>query len=151
VKHFVPILDEDVSLDRSDRSIRLLVTGSRTWPWAKVDMVREALDAAVAFLTSGRPAGVPVTLVSGACPRGVDAIAEAYAVRSGWNMERFPADWGQYKRSAGHIRNQAMADAGADICVALVWGEHSPGTRDMIRRARRAGIFTVVHEGGGET
>lgn len=131
-------------------AIRILVTGSRTWPWTKADAVREALDAAVAFLNGGRSEGVPVTLVSGACPRGVDAIAEAYAKRAGWAVERFPADWDQYKRSAGHIRNQVMADTRPDICVALVWGENSPGTRDMIRRAERARIFTVVHEGGAE-
>ena len=44
---------------------------------------------------------------------------------------------------AGHRRNQAMADAGADVCIAF-WRDGSPGTKGMIRIAEGAGIPTQV-------
>jgi YspA, cpYpsA-related SLOG family len=130
--------------------IRLLITGSREWPIARKLEVWIALDDAyrrtmndLGILTFNK---VDVTLVSGACPRGVDAIAEAFAAERGWTVERHPAAWDLHQKAAGFIRNQEMADLGADACAAMPLGR-SPGTRDMIRRAEKAGIPTTVHEG----
>ena len=53
---------------------RLLVTGSRTWH--DVPTVEQAL----AVILDRHPEGV--LLVHGACPRGADAIAAAYAART---------------------------------------------------------------------
>ena len=53
---------------------RLLVTGSRTWD--DVQIVEQAL----AVILDRHPEGV--LLVHGACPRGADAIADAYAART---------------------------------------------------------------------
>lgn len=53
---------------------RLLVTGSRTW-----DDVR-TIEQALAVILDRHPEGV--LLVHGACPRGADAIAAAYAART---------------------------------------------------------------------
>lgn len=119
--------------------IRILVTGSRTW--ADADAIAAGLDDAVHFWGPG-----PVTLVSGACPRGADRLAEQHAKMRGWTVERHPANWDLHRKAAGFIRNQAMADLGATALVAFSIG-NSPGTRDMIRRAEKAGIPTVVHEG----
>jgi hypothetical protein len=52
---------------------RLLVTGSRTWH----DI--PAIERALAVILDRHPEGV--LLVHGACPRGADAIAAAYAAR----------------------------------------------------------------------
>lgn len=46
------------------------------------------------------------------------------------------------------IRNQEMADRGADLCLAFP-GPESVGTWDMIRKARAAGIPVHIHEPGG--
>ena len=53
---------------------RLLVTGSRTWD--DVGTIEQAL----AVILDRHPEGV--LLVHGACPRGADAIAAAYAART---------------------------------------------------------------------
>jgi hypothetical protein len=53
---------------------RLLVTGSRTWHDARV------IEQALAVIMDRHPEGV--LLVHGACPRGADAIAAAYADRN---------------------------------------------------------------------
>lgn len=130
--------------------IRLLVTGSREWPIERKREVWIALDDAYRRAMNDRSIltldKVDVTLVSGACPRGVDAIAEDFAIQRDWTVERHPAAWDLHQKAAGFIRNQEMADLGADACVAMPLGR-SPGTRDMIRRALKAGIPTTVHEG----
>ena len=53
---------------------RLLVTGSRTWH----DIA--AIEQTLAVILDRHPEGV--LLVHGACPRGADAIAAAYAART---------------------------------------------------------------------
>ena len=86
-----------------------------------------------------------VTIVHGACPTGVDAMAQRYAVQSGFKVERFPADWTKHGRRAGPIRNQAMVDAGADMAWAYKprfdrLSSKGGGTEDCVGRALTAGI-----------
>ena len=50
----------------------------------------------------------------------------------------FVADWHQYGRAAGPLRNQRMLDVGKpDLVVAFPGGK---GTADMVRRAKAGGI-----------
>lgn len=113
---------------------RLLVTGSRGWTDA--ELIRRELAARY------RPGTV---LVSGACPRGADAIAErAWARMGGWT-ERHPAQWDRYGRRAGMLRNQEMADLGADECVAFIL-DRSPGATAAARMAERTGIRVTRFE-----
>lgn len=85
------------------------------------------------------------TVIQGGCPTGVDSIACTLAHLSGSKCETFNADWEKHGRSAGPIRNQAMADAGADLCLAFPSAGKSAGTWDMIRRAVAAGIETRIY------
>jgi hypothetical protein len=90
---------------------RLLVTGSRTWHDVRV------IEQALAVILDRHPEGV--LLVHGACPRGADAIAAAYAARTpGYRTEVHPADWDRYGRAAGYRRNAEMIALGADGCAA---------------------------------
>ena len=64
-------------------------------------------------------------------------MAEEWARAYGVRLHHYPADWNQYGRAAGPIRNSLMADMGPDIVLAF----HrnilaSSGTRDMIGIAR---------------
>ena len=117
--------------------LRILVTGSRDW--SDVNAVATALGYAS---TGWSPSSV--TVVHGACPTGADAIADEWGTGFGFTVERHPADWSQGKK-AGPLRNQAMVDLGADICLAFPLGE-SRGTRDCMKRASAAGIPVRVIE-----
>ena len=73
----------------------LLLTGSRTWHDVP------AIEQALAVILARHPEGV--LLVHGACPRGADAIAAAYAARTpGDRTEAHPANWRRYGRAAGY-------------------------------------------------
>lgn len=117
---------------------RILVTGSRQWPWERYAVIARALfdeheDGAV--------------LVTGGCPTGADDLALAiWRANAGptCTSEIHPADWDRYGRSAGPRRNQAMVDLGADVCLAFVL-PGSRGTWDCVRKAKAAGIPTKVY------
>lgn len=71
---------------------RLLLTGSRTWDDTLV------IEYALAAILARHPGGV--LLVHGACPRGADAIAAAYASRTpGYRIEAHPVPVGRHDRS----------------------------------------------------
>lgn len=77
------------------------------------------------------------TLIHGAA-RGADTIAAVYAECRGWQVERYPAEWGKYGTYAGPLRNRRMLDEGKpDLVIAFAGGR---GTADMIRRAEKAGV-----------
>lgn len=84
-------------------------------------------------------------IIQGGCPTGADLLARKVADEFGIRVETFPADWQQHGRAAGPIRNQQMADAGADLCLAFPSRGRSAGTWDMIRRAVAAGIETRIY------
>ena len=84
-------------------------------------------------------------IIQGGCPTGADLLARKVADEFGIRVETFPADWQQHGRAAGPIRNQLMADAGADLCLAFPSRGRSAGTWDMIRRALGAGIETRIY------
>ena len=72
-----------------------------------------------------------IEIVSGCAP-GVDRLGEELAKKLYLPIERFPADWDNNGKAAGHIRNGQMAkyaDAGL-----LVWDGVSPGTQNMIKQ-----------------
>lgn len=96
-----------------------------------------------AALDTAHAAQAITAVVHGGAP-GADALAGAWA--QAWAQARsipvevFPADWKRFRLRAGPLRNQQMADAGADACLAFPGGG---GTADMVRRARAAGIPVI--------
>jgi YspA, cpYpsA-related SLOG family len=115
--------------------MRILITGSRRWSY--VSYLISFLDGLVSDY------GLPMTIVHGDCPTGVDHIVSNWLKTHREIIEEaHPADWDRYGRAAGPIRNQEMADRGADLCFGFPLGE-SRGTRDCMRRAEAAGIFVT--------
>ncbi len=109
----------------------VLICGSRDWPDP------DAVLRVVASLPHG-------TLVVHGGARGADAMADAAALACGLNTIKYPADWQAHGRAAGPIRNQRMLDEEKiDRVIAFDMG--TPGTADMIRRARAAGVDVTVY------
>jgi hypothetical protein len=110
------------------------VTGSRAWP----DPVRVAHELTQLYLQHG-----PFTLVHGACATGADAAASHWYEIAGQDLGcieiRHPADWGQYGKRAGPIRNAEMVKAGADLVLAFPLFD-SRGTKHTVELAEQAGI-----------
>lgn len=86
--------------------------------------------------------GEQIEIVSGACPTGADYYGEQYAKERGFSLRRFPADWQQYGKRAGAVRNRQMAQYG-DALIAF-WDGKSKGTKIMIDEAQTAGIVVCV-------
>jgi hypothetical protein len=104
--------------------MRVLVCGGRDWRDAGA--IRRILTQMI-----------PHVVITGGC-RGADALAAEIAQDLGLGVKVIEADWEQYGRAAGPIRNQLMIDEGKpDLVIAFPGGR---GTADMVSRAKAAGV-----------
>lgn len=117
--------------------MRILVTGSRTWP--DPDFVEEMICMAATNGGLSTPQGV--TVVHGACPKGADSQASDAAWALGLLEERHPADWDTHGKRAGFVRNAEMVELGADVCLAFIHNG-SKGATMTADLAEKAGIPT---------
>lgn len=86
-----------------------------------------------------------VTVIHGAA-RGADTIAAHHATLMGCRIEPFPANWNEYGRAAGPIRNKQMLDSGVEVCLGFHDDPtNSRGTKNMIDQAKRAGVKTALY------
>lgn len=101
---------------------------------------RHLTDSGLLFLALAVCGWTPTTVLSGGC-RGADRLGAAWARRRGIPVEPYPAeDYGRWP-SCGPRRNQAMVDR-AEALIAVDLG--GPGTADVVRRARKAGLRVFV-------
>lgn len=91
--------------------MRVLVTSSRNYRLGWL---------VVAVLDQIHTEHPGMTLVHGACKEGGDATADRWAIRRGVLVERHPAEWRRFGRSAGPRRNEHMVGLGADRCEAFI-------------------------------
>lgn len=78
--------------------------------------------------------------------KGADYLAYMYAIKHSIKHESFPADWEEFGKAAGHIRNQQMLDEGKpDLVIAFPGGK---GTANMISRAEAAGVEVICVASG---
>lgn len=76
------------------------------------------------------------TLIHGAA-KGADTLAALWGHSQIINVIAIPAEWDQYGKSAGYIRNVQMADLKPDLVIAFSGGK---GTAMMIDIAEKRGI-----------
>jgi hypothetical protein len=135
--------------------MRVLVCGSRTFAtehehdegfaserdlW-EYDVLTAVLDG----LREGHD--IEAVITGGA--KGADRQGHDWAGFYGYERPVFHADWAKHGNAAGPIRNQQMLDEGKpDLVVAFVDKPlaESRGTVDMVSRARKAAVKTVVVE-----
>lgn len=86
-------------------------------------------------------------VVHGGCPTGADKYASEWVklYSRAAKEEVHLANWNQYGKKAGPLRNQKMVDLGADLVMAYPKGE-SRGTRGCIKMADKAGLKVMVQE-----
>ena len=131
--------------------IRLLVAGSRSI--TDIDWVYRTLNKLVLPHRN-----LIECLVNGMAPEGIDAIAFRWGIENGFRIDENPADWNdldvpickiktrngkQYNCLAGFNRNQDMAEKSTHAIVINDVREKpsgTPGSNDMISRARKCGI-----------
>ena len=82
-----------------------------------------------------------LTLICGMA-RGADITAYGLFKEAGLPIEEYPADWNQYGKQAGFIRNTQMANV-ADMVIAF-WDGKSRGTAHMIDTARKHNLNALV-------
>lgn len=114
---------------------RVLVTGSRNYD--DKDILFDALADQYE----------PGMIVVHGGARGADTIACEWVKKMqslGYQVttEVHQADWYEYGKAAGLVRNEVMVDAGADVCLAFPLGE-SRGTRHCMSAAEKAGIPVI--------
>ena len=85
-------------------------------------------------------------IVSGGCPKGGDAFAEAIARSRGLTITIHYPDWnGPAGKAAGFVRNTKIAED-ADVLLALVAEDRTGGTEDTIRKALKLGKKVIILE-----
>ncbi|OYW77681.1 MAG: hypothetical protein B7Z37_03060 [Verrucomicrobia bacterium 12-59-8] len=110
--------------------MRVLVCGGRTY-WDK-DYLFGTLDALYAFEDKSW-----TEIIQGGA-MGADTLAFAWATKNKIPCRVFHADWKQWGKAAGHIRNTQMLVQGKpDLVIAFPGGK---GTANMCQQAIAAGV-----------
>jgi len=86
-----------------------------------------------------------ITIVSGTA-KGADKLGEKFAEKYNLKLERFPANWDKFGKSAGYKRNQHMSTFAKEDNGVLIafWNGSSKGTKHMIDIANKDGLKVFV-------
>jgi hypothetical protein len=85
----------------------------------------------------------PITEVVSGHAKGVDTLGEQYGKTNNIPVIIFPANWGQFGKQAGIMRNLQMAEY-AEALIAI-WDGTSKGTKHMIDVAKRKGLKVYIY------
>ena len=124
----------DVIAEYLERTMKVIVCGSRDWSSDKDRVIRERLF------------DLPCNtiIVEGGCD-GVDTMARNLALNMGFEVVTFWAAWKKYGLSAGPRRNIKMLDTGPGLVIAFHNDlSKSKGTKHILGEARNRGIETEV-------
>ncbi len=121
---------------------KVIIAGSRGFDdYLKLSMVCVDILGIRAYPTG--QAAAMTEIVSGGA-RGADTLGEKFAEQYGSSVKSFPADWDKHGKSAGYIRNEAMAEY-ANVLIAF-WDGESRGTKHMIDLALKHGLDIHVFQ-----
>lgn len=111
-------------------TMRIIVAGSRNF--SNYSLLKKKLDFYLSEKNNDE-----ITIVSGTA-NGADKLGEKYANENSISIQRYPANWDLYGKSAGYKRNIQMAD-NADALVVF-WDGKSKGTSHMINIAKQKNL-----------
>ncbi len=103
--------------------MKVIVAGSRNFH--NFELLRQVLDSL----------GWEITEIVSGGAKGADKLGELYARLCKIDLQIFTADWDEYDKAAGPIRNEQMAKY-ADAAV-IFWDGKSRGTENMIEMAKK--------------
>lgn len=118
--------------ERDVLTMKIIIAGSREF--SDYELLKNKMNEFTVGLKG-------ITVVSGGA-KGADKLGERWAREHGHDCYVYKADWIQYGKSAGFIRNKAMIEVG-DMVVAF-WDGKSPGTLHTIELARKNGLKVQV-------
>lgn len=105
--------------------MKVIIAGSRTFD--DYPKLKKKLDS---ILKNQKD----ITIISGTAS-GADRLGERYADENHHKLEKYPAMWDIFGKSAGYKRNEEMGSI-ADSCVVF-WDGKSKGTKHMIDIAKK--------------
>ena len=106
---------------------RVVIAGCRDYE--NYDEAKKFIDF---YISEIRKENEIIILSGGA--GGADSLGERYAEENGFNIEKYPAEWSKFGKSAGPIRNKQMAET-ADYVICF-WDGKSRSTKSMIDLAK---------------
>ncbi len=120
---------------------KIIIAGSRLFN--DYELLKKELDN---YIAEEKLASKDIEIVSGHC-RGADILGEKYAKEHGINVKYFLPDWDTYGRSAGPIRNAAMAEyIKDDGFLFSFWDGESKGSKTMIYEASKRKIpYKIIY------
>lgn len=122
--------------------MRVLVTGDRKWGLTTGRLAQDlgVMNTRLKELPKGS-----VVIQGGAA--GADTMAKGIAQALEFIVVTYDANWDYQHRSAGPIRNSVMLSDGKPELVLAFHSdlENSKGTKDMVAKARKAGIPVEVY------
>ena len=113
----------------------ILVTGSRYYQHSLTDHCD-----ALATLAQHLYPDQPITLIHGGA-KGVDSSAAVEGQQRGWTVSCYPADWQQYGKAAGPLRNQRMVDEQPHLALAVL----DPDSRGTLNCLQQLAHSTTTH------
>ena len=127
------------------KELRVIIAGSRDF-----DDFPKLMNSSIEILTEiskKRDDLDRIRIISGTA-RGADKLGEQYAKIAGYELSKFPADWGKLGKRAGYVRNAEMAkfaveDGNYGVLIAF-WDGQSRGTKHMIDLANKYGLEVHV-------
>lgn len=115
----------------------LIIAGSRTF------QNYDLLELEVKRFIYENKIILPVSIVSGKA-QGADSLGEKFAKKYNFPIIEMSANWNEYGKVAGPIRNEEMAKI-SDACIVFI--EHqSKGSLNMIENAKKYNLILKVIE-----
>jgi len=85
----------------------------------------------------------PKGIIVGDCPTGVDLYVRAWCERNRINFTVFEADWCEYGKAAGPLRNEDMIDFALKMNAILLSFKGGKGTKNCTDYARSKNMIVM--------
>ena len=115
------------------QEFKLIIAGGRDFTDSK--KMHAAIDQLV---NRGELKDYAVSIVTGMA-RGADMLGREFALAFNVKRYEFPADWNQYGKRAGFIRNKQMGDFADGLLAFQCREQPTPGTAHMIKYMQSLG------------